>query len=147
MTMKGRPSSSPSSWIVQMCGWVSAEASRASRSNRDEPRRLPVIFPAQELDRHLAVETHVLAAIDDAHAALAELLEHAVVGDDCLRHGGRRSAALRLQNQEFTSFGGAEGTVRRLRFSGGLLCHSPSAICHAGCAFQHPALVPWNRDF
>ncbi len=34
MTRNGRPSSSPSSWIVQMCGWFSAEAARASRWKR-----------------------------------------------------------------------------------------------------------------
>ena len=95
MTMKGRPSSSPSSWMVQMCGWVRAEASRASRSNRVSHGAWPCILLAQELDRDLAVEAQILRAVDDTHAALAELVEHAVVGDDRLGHGWHRSLIVR----------------------------------------------------
>ena len=51
-----------------------------------QPGGLRVVFLAQELDRHLAIEAEILRAIDDAHAALAELVEHAVVGDDRLGH-------------------------------------------------------------
>ena len=32
--MKCRPSDSPTSWIVQMLGWLRTDAARASRSNR-----------------------------------------------------------------------------------------------------------------
>ena len=34
MTMNDRPSCSPMSWMVQMFGWLSADAVRASRANR-----------------------------------------------------------------------------------------------------------------
>ncbi len=51
-----------------------------------QPGGIRVILRAQELDRDLAGQTEVFSAIDDAHAALAELVEHAVVGNDRLNH-------------------------------------------------------------
>ena len=89
MTMNGRPFSSPTSWMVQMCGWLRAEASRASRSKRVSHGAGSWSSLRRNLIATSRSETHILAAIDDAHAALAELLEHAVMGNDRLRHGGR----------------------------------------------------------
>jgi hypothetical protein len=51
-----------------------------------QPGGVGVVFLAQELDRHLAIETEIFRAIDDTHAALAELVEHAIVGNDRLGH-------------------------------------------------------------
>ena len=51
-----------------------------------QPRRLGVVFLAQELDRDLAIETEILPSVDDTHAALAELVEHAIMGNDRLSH-------------------------------------------------------------
>ena len=52
-----------------------------------EPRRLGVVFLAQELDRDLTIETEILRPVDDTHAALAELVEHAIMGNERLSHG------------------------------------------------------------
>ena len=42
---------------------------------------------ADELERHLAVERLVLGQVDDAHAPLAELGQHAIVRDSLADHG------------------------------------------------------------
>ena len=44
----------------------------------------------QELDRDLPPQAQVFGAIDDAHAARAELGGHAIVRDRLANHGGRR---------------------------------------------------------
>ena len=69
------PRASPMSWMVQMFGWLSAEAARASRWNRSTARGSRDELGRQELQRDAAAEPHVLGPIDDAHAAAAELLE------------------------------------------------------------------------
>ena len=83
--------------MVQMWGCLSAEARRASRSKRVSQGGVGVVFLAQELDRHLAIETEIFRAIDDTHAALAELVEHAIVGNDRLGHKFVWKAWLRSQ--------------------------------------------------
>ena len=62
-----------------------------------QPGGVGVVFLAQELDRHLAIETEIFRAIDDTHAALAELVEHAIVGNDRLGHKFVWKAWLRSQ--------------------------------------------------
>src|SRR5207237_1766278 len=42
----------------------------------------------QQLERHVALEVRVVRAIDDAHAALAHLLEHPVPGERPAFHDG-----------------------------------------------------------
>jgi hypothetical protein len=98
ITMKGRPSSSPSSWMVQMWGCLSAEAQDALRARSASARGVGVVFLAQELDRHFAIETEIFRAIDDTHAALAELVEHAIVGNDRLGHKYVWKAWLRVSS-------------------------------------------------
>ena len=43
-------------------------------------------FLREELERHDPLETDVLGPVDDAHSALAELLEDMVMGDRCADH-------------------------------------------------------------
>ena len=70
-----------------MFGWLSEEASFASRSKRAsapgvgrEPRR-------QELERDVAVELEVVRAVHDAHPARAELvLDRGSAGDRLADH-------------------------------------------------------------
>ncbi len=49
MTMKGVPSSVPTSWMVTMLGWLSAEAERASWVNRVRVSRAPVMRSGRSL--------------------------------------------------------------------------------------------------
>ena len=51
MAMNGWPSCSPMSWIVQMFGWLSAEAARASRWNRSSACGSCASSSRQELQR------------------------------------------------------------------------------------------------
>ena len=51
MTMKVWPSCSSMSWMVQMCGWFSAEAARASRRNRSSACASLATSVRQELER------------------------------------------------------------------------------------------------
>ena len=67
--------------MVQMFGWFSAEAARASRSNRSSAWRSLRQSRRQELERDEAAELRVLGLVDDAHAAAADLLQDAVVGN------------------------------------------------------------------
>ena len=69
------------SWIVQMCGWLSAEAARASRSKRSSAGAIVGQLRRQELQRDVPAEPQVLGPVDDAHAAAAELFDDAVVRD------------------------------------------------------------------
>ena len=57
MTMNCSPSCSPTSWIVQMFGWLSDEATRASRRNRSSASGSGGEIRRQELQRDLAAET------------------------------------------------------------------------------------------
>ncbi len=72
MTRKSMPSSRPTSWSVQMCGWFrlrdrprfALEAVRAVAVGGDVRR--------QDLDRDRAIEAGVARAVDLAHAARAD---------------------------------------------------------------------------
>ena len=64
--------SRPTSNSVQMCGWLSAEIVRASRSKRARTSGFADQVLGQHLDRHVAAEPRVLGAVDLAHAARAE---------------------------------------------------------------------------
>ena len=57
--MNGRPSCSPISWIVQMCGWFSADAVRASRRNRSRATAEAVRCRRENLDRDEAIEPRI----------------------------------------------------------------------------------------
>jgi hypothetical protein len=64
-----------------MFGWLRFDAAEASCSKRC--RRSPVgsEFLAEDLDRDLAPELHVLGEIDLTHSAGAELLENSIMGN------------------------------------------------------------------
>ena len=50
----------------------------------------------EELERHRALQAEVLGPVDDAHAALAELLDDPVVRDGLADHGRSRCGAWRF---------------------------------------------------
>ena len=55
-----------------MCGWVSCEIARASRSKRSRNCGSPASCRGQDLDRDGAIEPRVARLVDLAHAARAE---------------------------------------------------------------------------
>jgi hypothetical protein len=59
--------------MVQMLGWFSALAARASRRKRSEPEDRGQVIGEFESDE--AAEFRVFRLIDDAHPAAAEFLE------------------------------------------------------------------------
>ena len=73
--------------MVQMFGWFSAEAVRASRRKRSVVWRIVGAVVRQELQRDRPAELDVFGLIHDAHAARAERFENAVVGDGFTNHG------------------------------------------------------------
>ena len=93
MAMKGLPSCSSTSKIVQMLGWCKAEAERASRR---KPLKLGIVnhIVRQEFQGDEAVEFGVFGFVHHTHAAPAELLNDAIVRDGLADHaqacyGGR----------------------------------------------------------
>ena len=79
-TMKCSPAGvSPTSWMVTMLGWLSAEAARASRRKRCDDRRLLGVRVAHHLDRDRPVQPRVERAEHLAHAAAADAPIDAVV--------------------------------------------------------------------
>ena len=129
MAMKGRPWSSSASWIVQMCGWLSGEAARASRLKRSTAWRVPGQLVRQELERHLAAEARVFGLVDDAHAAAADLLEDPVVREGLADHvlWGRRTGMLcpapgRASNADAAL---ASAPASSSRYT----CHRSRAVC------------------
>ena len=76
------------SWIVQMFGWFSAEAARASRRKRVSAAGSSA-SSGKKLQRDEALQPRVLGLIDHAHSAAAELLEDAVVRDRLADQGRR----------------------------------------------------------
>ena len=64
---------------VTMLGWLRAATARASRSNRARRSGSAAIFLGKDLQRDAALELGVLGLPDDTHAALADLLDQAVV--------------------------------------------------------------------
>ena len=67
--------------MVQMFGWLSAEAARASRCEPLDGGGIAGSVGGQELQRHLAAEARVLGPVDDPHASAAEEIEDPVMGD------------------------------------------------------------------
>src|SRR5277367_1989901 len=71
--------------MVQMLGWFSAEAARASRRKRSRTTpSLEVI--RQEFERDKPSEKRVLCLVDHAHATAADLFQPTVMGDVCFAH-------------------------------------------------------------
>lgn len=75
--MNGRPSASSMSWTVQICGWSSAEADRASRRKRSVAVRGQIVGEEPEGDE--PAELDVLGLVDDAHPATADRIDDAIV--------------------------------------------------------------------
>jgi hypothetical protein len=80
--MTGMPSSSSTSKIVTIPGWLRRAVARASRSaRRAQLRPLPVIDAGREqhpLDGDLTVEQFVVTAPHRGHAALADRLDQVI---------------------------------------------------------------------
>jgi hypothetical protein len=57
--------------MVQILGWFSAEAARASRRNRSSACGSPGYPVGQEFQRDQAVQVRVARLVHDAHAAAA----------------------------------------------------------------------------
>ena len=72
MTRNAVPFCSPTSYRVQMCGCVSCEMARASRSNRSRNCGSPASVVWQDLDRDRAVESRVARFVHLAHATGAK---------------------------------------------------------------------------
>ena len=72
--------------MVQMLGWLSAEAARASRWKRSTACGSLRHLGRQELQGDASAEAQVLRLIHDAHAAPAQLLEDPVVRDSLADH-------------------------------------------------------------
>ncbi len=93
--MKGLPSCSSTSWIVQMLGCCSDEAARGLPLQALEGLRVACQLLGQELERHAAAELEILGLVDDAHAAAAEPGEDPVVRDRLADHGFAESLCSR----------------------------------------------------
>ena len=112
--MKGRPRSSPSSKTVTMLGCCSRAAALASISKRRRLSSSRRALDGEGLDRDLALEGLVAAAVDHAHAALADAAGDRVLADapravpvPAARltrrgwaHRGRRGIVLELQEED-----------------------------------------------
>ena len=65
--------------IVQMLGWLSADAARASPPQPLQRLAVLGIFLRQELQSHEAAKLGVLGFVNDTHAAATELFDDAIV--------------------------------------------------------------------
>ena len=84
--MKGSPSYSLISKMVQMLGWSSAEAARASRWKRSMRLGIPGQIFGQELERHKAAERGVFGFVHHPHPAAAQLFQNSIVRDGFPNH-------------------------------------------------------------
>ncbi len=94
IAMNVTPSASPTSWMTAMCGCSSARAARASWSSRSRRSRIVDEIVGQHLERDFAAEVHVDGAVDDAHAAAADLFDDLVVRECLTDH------PFNIKNQE-----------------------------------------------
>jgi hypothetical protein len=69
--------------MVEMFGWLSALALRASLSKRARAARR---FFGKKLQRHRAMEFGILRAIDHTHAARADLRVNAITPERLANH-------------------------------------------------------------
>src|SRR5712671_6274008 len=87
MTIYISPLSSPTSCMVQMFGWLRGGRRAGfvqqilSRGVRGDGAL------AQNLEGHIAMEKFIACAVDDAHAAFAELRINTIVAEDLANHG------------------------------------------------------------
>ena len=87
MAMKRLPSSSPISWMVQMLGWLSAEAARGFAAKSFECLWHLRQIVRKKFQRNEAVQFRVFGFVNDAHSAAAELLQNAIVRDGPAERG------------------------------------------------------------
>jgi hypothetical protein len=103
MAMNARPESSPMSWIVQMLGWLSADAAWASRWKAREHLRVPRYILGKKLERDETPQARVFRLIDHAHPTAAEFLDNAVVRDGVANKGwgiGHLREEFEVDNQD-----------------------------------------------
>ena len=84
--MNVTPSAVPTSWITAICGCSMSAAARASCSIRSPRRAIVDEILGQHLERDFAPEVQVACAIDDAHAAAADLFDDFVVRERAADH-------------------------------------------------------------
>ena len=86
MTMKGMPSSSPTSWTSMMFGCESEAAARASRSKRARNAGSAANCGRGVLIATSRPEEEVVPVVDDRHPAVAEAATDTIATlDQCLR--------------------------------------------------------------
>ncbi len=88
MARNGCPSSCPISWMVQMLGWLRAEAARASRRKRSNAcgSCATSYIVRKKFKGDKSAERDVLSLVDHAHTAAPEFLDNAVVRDSTPDH-------------------------------------------------------------
>jgi len=89
MTINGCPPLSSISWIVQMPGWFSCEAARASRTKRSSDFLSWTISAGINLSATCRDRARVFRLVHHAHATTTEFSNDAIVGD-CLADSFRR---------------------------------------------------------
>ena len=73
--------------MVQMFGWLSAEAARASRWETFQSGGVRIEFGRKNLQRYVTTQRFVLGFIDNAHPTPTKLRDDAVVRDGLTEHG------------------------------------------------------------
>ena len=87
--MNARPSTSSISNIVQIFGWLRAEAARGFAAEALQALRIMRDIFRQKLQRHEAMQSQVFGFVNDPHTPTAELLQDEVVGNGLADHAQR----------------------------------------------------------
>ena len=87
---------------MQILGWFSAEAARASRWKRERACGSLAASCVQEFQRDKAMKLHILGFVDNTHPPAAQFLDDAVVRDGLADH------ARKAPSQEALIVGGSE---------------------------------------
>ena len=88
MTRNGTPSSWPTSYTVQMLGWLTRAMARASRWNRSSSSGVAPRDEVSDFDGHRAVESRVPGTIDLTHPSSTEAGQNLVGADSRARGEG-----------------------------------------------------------
>src|SRR5712692_863518 len=99
--------------MVQIFGWLSADAALASRRKRSSDCRSWATFSGRNFSATKRSSRVSSAFVHDAHAAAAELLDNAVMRDHLANHSfpPYRAEILRLCVGQVNQIGGVNGTL------------------------------------